>query len=127
MAIQRIPCGGFSYDDSQIEFVDNVIQVKGGGGSGGVKIFDVVFIGGTQYAIQATAKELWEAYQTRKVLLRNTETEDGEKQRTQYSIITDAWLRISDDDSKYYEFSDSVGSLYGAKNDSDNPTEGVKP
>lgn len=36
MAIKRSPCGGFSYDDSQIEFVDNVIQIKGGGGSGGL-------------------------------------------------------------------------------------------
>lgn len=124
MAIQRIPCGGFSYDDSQIEFVDNVIQVKGGGGSGGVKIFDVVFIGGTQYAIQATAKEVWETYQTGVVLLRNTETSDDEKQSTQYYIITDARLVIYENNSKYYEF-DSSSGLYGARNDSDSPTQGV--
>ena len=110
----------------RLSFVDNVIQIKGGGGSGGVAIFDVVFIGGTQYAIQATAKEVWEAYQTRTVLLKNTETEDGEKQSTQYYIITDARLVIYENNSKYYEF-DSSGGLYGAKNDSDNPTQGVQP
>lgn len=124
MAIQRIPCGGFFYDDSQIKFVDNMIQIKGGGGSGGVAIFDVVFIGGTQYAIQATAQEVWEAYQARLVLLRNTETGDGEKRSTQYYIMTDARLVIYEDDSKYYEF-DSSGGVYGARNDSDNPTIGV--
>lgn len=32
MAIKKIPCGGFSYDDSTVEFVDGVMKAKGAGG-----------------------------------------------------------------------------------------------
>lgn len=32
MAIKKIPCGGFSYDDTEIAFEDGVIHPIGGGG-----------------------------------------------------------------------------------------------
>lgn len=34
MAIKKIPCGGWSYDDSEIVFEDGVIHPIAGGGSG---------------------------------------------------------------------------------------------
>lgn len=36
MAIKKIPCGGFMYDDETIEFDDGVMKVKGGGSGGSV-------------------------------------------------------------------------------------------
>lgn len=35
MAIKKIPCGGFYYDDATIEFDDGVMKAKGGGSVGG--------------------------------------------------------------------------------------------
>lgn len=41
MAIQKIPCGGFSYDDSEIVFENGVIHPIGGGGGGGAMVVEV--------------------------------------------------------------------------------------
>lgn len=118
MAIQRIPCGGFSYDDSQIEFVDNVIQVKGGGGSGGVAIFDVIEIGDDVQAVQCSAKELWDAYQTRPVLLKAVAQYDG-AEHTSYMQIKRAVLDTASG-AHTYTF-DLDGITFGADNDSNSP------
>lgn len=127
MAIQRIPCGGFSYDDSQIEFVDNVIQVKGGGGSGGVAIFDMTDIGDGAKAIQCSAKELWDAYQTQTVLIRWAYTAENHGHPIQYSWIYQlifAQLKVEDSGAKSYWFQINNGTEtdFHAENDSDNPT-----
>lgn len=41
MAIKKIPCGGWLYDDEQIEFEDGVMRVVGGGSQTMVVRFDV--------------------------------------------------------------------------------------
>lgn len=114
MAIQRIPCGGFSYDDSQIEFVDNVIQVKGGGGSGGVTIFDAIDVGDDVYAVQCSAKELWDAYQTRPVLIRSVTQFGNSCMQIKRAVLATA------SGAHTYTF-DLDGISFGANNDSDNP------
>lgn len=118
MAIQRIPCGGFSYDDSQIEFVDNVIQVKGGGGSGGVAIFDVIDIGDDVQAIQCSAKELWDAYQKQLVLIKIVAQSGGAEQIGYMQIKSASFVTVSG--AHTYSFN-LDGLSFGANNDSDNP------
>lgn len=118
MAIQRIPCGGFSYDDSQIEFVDNVIQVKGGGGSGGVAIFDAIDIGDDVQAIQCSAKELWDSYQTQTVLIKVVAQSGGAEQILYLQIKRAVLVTVSG--AHTYSF-DADGMSFGANNDSDNP------
>lgn len=41
MAIKKIPCGGWLYDDESITFEDGVMKVVGGGGGGGNLIVTV--------------------------------------------------------------------------------------
>lgn len=117
MAIQRIPCGGFSYDDSQIEFVDNVIQVKGGG-SGGVAIFDVIDIGDDVRAIQCSAKELWDAYQTQFVLIKFA-VQSGDAEQIMYMQIKSASF-VTASGAHTYTFN-LDGITFGADNDSNSP------
>lgn len=124
MAIQRIPCGGFFYDDSQIKFVDNMIQIKGGGGSGGVTIFDAINVGDDGYAVQCSAKELWDAYQTRPVLIKAV-AQSGGAEQTSYMQIKRAVLDTASGAHKYTF--DLDGISFGADNDSDSPDTAHKP
>lgn len=65
MAIKRIPCGGFFYDDESIEFDGRVIKASGGGS--GVVVVNFT-ISGEQILADKTPNEVKEAMKTNTVI-----------------------------------------------------------
>lgn len=107
--------------------VKDMIKQIGSGGSGGVAIFDMVEIGDGIKAIQCSAKELWDAYQTQTVLIRWAYTANNHGHPIQYSWIYQlifAQLKVEDSGKKSYWFQTNKGTEmdFHAENDSDNPT-----
>lgn len=86
--------------------------------SGGVAIFDVIDIGDDVLAVQCSAKELWDAYQTRPVLLKAV-VQSGGAERTSYMQIKHAVLATASG-AHTYTF-DLDGITFGADNDSNSP------
>lgn len=64
MAIKKIPCGGWSYDDSEIVFEDGVIHPIGGGGSDAMIVTFTMDEEGN-FTADKTYDELFEAMQNK--------------------------------------------------------------
>lgn len=85
MAIKKIPCGGFYYNDETIEFDGNIISAKSGGGG----IFEIFYNSGTN-TVDKTYSDIKQAYYAGKnVTLRIT----GDV------ILQVSMMPMSDDDS----------------------------
>lgn len=61
MAIKKIPCGGFYYDDETIEFEDGVMKVIGGGSGGGAMIVEFDVVGEGDFTATHTPQQVAEA------------------------------------------------------------------
>lgn len=77
MAIKRIPCGGFFYDDESIEFDGRVIKAIGGG-SGAMVVTATISVdeGEVSVAVDKSILEILEASKSMPVLC-NISTESG--------------------------------------------------
>lgn len=73
MAIQKIPCGGFSYDDTEIAFENGVIHPIGGGGGSGLDLFVVNLLDSEEaesgHTIDKTYEEIANAANENKVII----------------------------------------------------------
>lgn len=93
MAIKKIPCGGFCYDDDQIAFEDGVMKVIGGGSGGSQTVVKIMLTENVDaesddspYIIESdmTVSEIEEAFESSNVVAwiysKNYETEEWIKQ-----------------------------------------------